>query len=312
MKYPQDFVHRYGAKAGILMYVANELPHIPQAKMIVKTPHETAEEALRRADEAGIGMSRLYRSSAVEELFGYEGDFITEGPVLRLHTDEREAIESVETSTKYLKELGHTHLPDRINVIIAEESPSRYTGRLIKHPNRDDFFIMSYMVASDEEFADYAVLTSTPFGIKPLEVFSADFGIGVQELGDLQRVVEWYNQIVRLPLMDQDWTYQIEFGINPPCLYQVRPFRQQQIAGFKLQNYSIFERFGTPLVFGVTSEEGIDFRVYTEKHLDENFGLELGNNLYVGDLRNAGFLDDIYDGAIFYNSDGILQHHDIK
>lgn len=72
-KYPHELVHRYGAKAGILIYVAEHLPDIPQAPMVVSEIGESADSLLARADAKGIGWPRLFRSSAEAELLGYEG-----------------------------------------------------------------------------------------------------------------------------------------------------------------------------------------------------------------------------------------------
>ena len=77
MIYPQELVHRYGAKAGMLMYVRERLPDIPQVDMIVKTPEEPINDALKRADRTRILWPRIFRSSAIAELQGYEGEFPT-------------------------------------------------------------------------------------------------------------------------------------------------------------------------------------------------------------------------------------------
>ena len=78
MKFPKELVEEYGAKAGMLMYVARELSDIPQARMIVKSPNESIDDFLKRADSSSISYPRIYRSSAVAELDGYEGDFLSE------------------------------------------------------------------------------------------------------------------------------------------------------------------------------------------------------------------------------------------
>ena len=55
----------------------------------------------------------------------------------------KDTIESIENSPQKLKKQGkNLNLPDKINVIIAKESPSSYLGILIKHPNQEDFAIL--------------------------------------------------------------------------------------------------------------------------------------------------------------------------
>lgn len=76
-RYPKDMVHRCGAKAGLLLHVREHLSHIPQARMIVSDIGESTDDLLARADASDIRYPRLFRSSAVAELVGYEGDFPT-------------------------------------------------------------------------------------------------------------------------------------------------------------------------------------------------------------------------------------------
>jgi len=161
LRYPKELVERYGAKAGLLLYIAHKLPDIPQAPMIVNEPGEDVEDFLRRADKARIGYPRFFRSSAAAELLGYEGMFGTE--VVRafeighqevrhnsnyygLYRDReyydrgvREIIEQVKHSPQNLKRSGvGFELPDEINVIVAEKAPSLFVGTLIKHPNQEN------------------------------------------------------------------------------------------------------------------------------------------------------------------------------
>ncbi len=170
MRYPVELVHRCGAKAGILMYVRDHLPHIPQADMIVKTPEESVDDALKRADREGILWPRIFRSSAVAELYGYEGSFITKAvdgfeegraaiknPNYSSPYETREyfdfylrrTIENIQKSAAYLRKRspdGNSDLPDDISVIIAEKSPSSIVGTFIKHPNQSGLYIISATV----------------------------------------------------------------------------------------------------------------------------------------------------------------------
>ena len=166
-KYPIELAHRYGAKAGILMYIATELPDIPQAPMIVSEPWESTDALLARADGMGILWPRVFRSSAIAELTGYEGAFPTydvddyEAGHERVRWNKmnfsmyrdreyfqggvRDIVDKIRTSPKKLKKrgVGVDELPDEINVIVAERSPSKFSGTYIKLPNRDGAFLVS-------------------------------------------------------------------------------------------------------------------------------------------------------------------------
>jgi len=144
MKYPLEWVHQFGAKAGLLLYVNEHFPEIPQARMLVKTPQEPLEEFLKRVEDAHLAWPRIYRSSAVAELYGYEGDF----PTVSIESFEqgrasivspnycgfyserslfeqyvKDTIKHIEDSPQSLKarDRKHRKLPDKIAVIVAEK-----------------------------------------------------------------------------------------------------------------------------------------------------------------------------------------------
>lgn len=359
MKYPEELVHKYGAKAGVLIYVAKELPYIPQAAMIVKTPEESIDDCLKRADVVPILWPRLFRSSAVEELYGYEGDFPTVemeafeevheriknpnyiGPYKSKEDFEfhlRKTIEYIELfpstyKKRLLKETGrNVNLPDKICVIIAEKSPSDFRGTIIKHPNQDDFYIMTITDTTTQNFDGYYidVFRSTYSyrknkGIEPLKGFtqgSIEYVCrnSFKEMQTLQKeletVVSWYGEIAALPMMDSNWTYQLEFGLDPLCLYQARPFKEKAKADFEVKPT---ERFLRSIAIGITPPEGIDVRV--ERNLEhrhwnyESINPDNMPSVLVSKLSNAGSEVDLLrnvKASLLYESLGPLAHGDIK
>ena len=54
MIYPEKYVHEYGAKAGLLMYIKEHLPYIPQMPMVVKRPTDNIGDILSQADDENI------------------------------------------------------------------------------------------------------------------------------------------------------------------------------------------------------------------------------------------------------------------
>jgi len=352
MIYPRDLVDKYGAKAGILMYVAKNLPNIPQADMIVKTPEESIEGALDRADKFPILWPRVFRSSAVAELEGYEGCFPTievDGPDSwfwkrnyrefskeemrrRLMVESINNIEMIQRSSRELKEGEpgkHNHLPDEISVIIAEKSPSSIVGTYIKHPNQGDFYIIS---TSIEESVRSCDPSHSAFTYRSREGIRSFIGFSKRDVEresservnnlltrELEMAISWHDQIVNLPEIDKDWNYQIEFGIDPVCLYQVRPFKKKQKANFKInkdsKKISPLER---PLVIGVTSERGIDVRlekdVWERFYRDKQINPENCPSLFYDSLRNANkqeYVPNVRANILTYSS-GILSHQDIS
>ncbi len=263
-RYPKDLVHRHGAKAGLLLHVAKYLPDIPQAKMVVSEPGESAASLLQRAAERGIGYPRLYRSSAVAELVGYEGDLTTidlrEVDEEYIKSREEGLIIKVRRSPQKLKAKGlGLELPDEIEAIVAEKSPSRYLGTYIKLPNADNSFLLSLtdMHSNDKSRDRDDYIYTIGEGFKKFTGLEAQL-LSDEEARPLEAVVSWHDRIANLPDMDPSWAYQLEFGIDPPCLYQVRPFRPVEKASFRIENPY---KYPSTVVIGITPPEGIIARV---------------------------------------------------
>lgn len=350
MEYPRELVHRYGAKAGVLMYVARELPAIPQAAMVVNYIGEPVDNFLERADAVPILWPRLFRSSAVSELQGDEGRFHTElvdgfdeghervawnDKNFSIYRNEeyfergiREVVRKVASSAQNYDEDGRDSQnpgPDEINVIIAEKSPSRYVGTLIKHPNQDN---LQLMTISDTEFAR----RDDPLRFLFRSTFSYRNEVGVRSLGnfsqrqiqltpslvkDLKEIATWHDRIAALTEMDAKWAYQIEFGAEPVCLYQVRPFKPVEYADFRLGKSNV-SKHGT-IVIGITSREGVNVRaeVYEDRHLPgkESLHANLDNqpSLFYGEMKESFETRGLrnHQANILYWAYGFLAHKDI-
>lgn len=335
LRYPEQLVSQYGAKAGVLMYVAEQLPDIPQMPMIVSGKNEKPGSFLRRAEEAGLKWPRIFRSSAAVELIGYEGDFFThkvdtfkgEGGISRyfnldgkydlLRDDaafDRKLEELIEgiARTPHWRYPHDKSIPKRINVIAVEVAPSRYVGTLIQHPNDPEFYIATVWnranLNENTTFTYNQDRTLKGFGKdyrKPLE-FSKRIHQG------LNGVFGWHNRIASLPEMDPDWAYQIEFGLEPEILFQVRPFKRKLIAPFTLSNER-GQNWETPIVIGITPRKGLDFTYWFKptkatKHTSPNI-------LHI-DLRAVDFEERLgrsqAQAYLLQDGGGMLTHADVK
>ena len=346
MKYPTDLVHQSGAKAGILMYVGQHLPAIPQARMLVKTPAEPLDDFLKRVEDAHLGWPRLFRSSAVAELDGYEGDFPTvfidsfeqgrasvvspgycgyysQRPLFEQFI--RDTIERIENSPQELKTEGgkHKKLPDKIAVIVAEKSPSLVTGTYLKHPNQADIHLISCTMtrsigSDDPEHSNF--MFDSKRGVQPLKYFSqkdVEKWLPQNNRPDLEReltdAIVWYDQMISLPEMDQQWSYQIEFGLFPTCLYQVRPFRPIEYADFSLPKKRFEEDLpdAATIAMGVTPKEGLTLKIVTADNLQTRSN---DPTVFVGEMRELWKAESLRNNRanLIDNSFGFLAHNDIK
>ena len=356
-------MHKYGAKAGVLLYVATQLPDIPQVAMIVNEPGESTEDVLKRADGVPILWPRLFRSSAVVELYGYEGDFPTEeiehitdaqartrnpsyaGPYRsRREWEEwtRETVDDIRFSPRRMKEESRNmieagekvdmtvfDLPDEINVIVAEKSQSRYFGTYIKHPHQDGFYAIavtdsySYNPRMDAQDMRHSTYVYRPeHGAQPFKGWTQGRVKDTPELRqDLTEVVSWHDRIASLPEMDSEWSYQVEFGAEPACLYQVRPFKPLAKANFKvrpMKSMIPMKEDIPPIVIGITPQKGVDIRVEEfgrhEFNNDNHKNLDGQPSMFYGELRQAwrsGELPNRQVTVCTYSA-GMLAHNDIK
>ena len=124
---------------------------------------------------------------------------------------------------------------------------------------------------------------------------------------DLQIICSWHDRITSLPDLDPTWTYQLEFGITPPCLFQVRPFKPRQKANFKLEKQKVSDV--EPIVIGFTPPEGLILKVVDYDSEVINDDCVFVDTLH-GAYRAANFPN--LRANLFYFSNGFLQHHDIQ
>lgn len=339
LNYPQQLVERYGAKAGILLYVADKLPDIPQVPMVVNEPGEDTDSFLARADEARVGWPRFFRSSAMAELVGYEGQFPTEfvddftvgNKRVRWNSNNysiyrnreyfdngvRRIIGEIQNSPQSFKREGiGQDLPDQINVMIAEKARSRYVGTYIKHPNQDGVFLITITAdetrnlhggPQDPDRTSY--LFSQETGLTELKGYSLDHLEGEAIKKDLTAVVSWHDRIAALPDMDPSWSYQIEFGIDPPFLFQVRPFKPKQKASFKLKPPRDEDELTTPIVIGVTSSRGMMLKV-----VDNDSEVTGEQCVFIDNMRSAQWAEEFPNlrANLLSGTHGFLEHNDVR
>ncbi|MCL4366189.1 hypothetical protein M1437_03095, partial [Patescibacteria group bacterium] len=184
-------------------------------------------------------------------------------------------------------------------------------GTFIKHPNRSDFYLTTIRDSAVPDCR--ATLTYSPK--RGLSTFGnsyrnlVDLTPEIEE--DLRRVFGWHDSIASLPQMDPNWAYQIEFGLCPPMLFQVRPFRKVQFADFSFDSH--VGGPWVPAVIGVTGEEGEDYEVISDSISSPKSTLPI---LYLADLHDFNpmrlQIDKEPNGYIFYDGGGILAHGDVK
>jgi len=322
--YPKELVNEYGAKAGLLMHIANHLPHIPQMPMVVKKLGEPAKDFLARVDQADIPWPRLFRSSATAELVGFEGAFpthwvdtfkgeggistyfIKDGKHLLLENEiefnikVEDLVEEIANSPQKVE--SEDLLPPEINVIAAELASCRHRGVLIKHPNRSDYYLTT--LVSKKDFGDKLTLSYRPGG--GFSRFGEDWRNSIELAYDLEKqleaVVEWHDEIAKI--LDPNWVYVLEFGLMPSVLFQAHYFKQVQEADFRFDS----QKGGPwePVVIGITDKEGEDYELF---NLIGQKQTDLPSLIYTNLHYKSEHPES--PGYLFNDCAGILAHKDV-
>lgn len=328
MRYPETLVHEYGAKAGILMYVGEKIPSIPQMPMIVSGKDEPPQDFLKRVAESGLDWPIIFRSSAIEELVGYEGDFpsyviddsfygennvnkyLVRDGKYELYADDSGVNEEPARLIEKIASAPRVRFPDRsltprINVIAAKVAHSKYTGTYIQHPNNRDFYVTTLMERNEPN----GITTFTygeSFGVRNFDERANRFSLPKAVKYQLAETTRWHDVIGTLPDMDPGWAYQIEFGLDPLMLFQVRPFKSKERADFRLNQPRGPEG---PIVIGITPKEGIDFTVSS----NSRFAAQSPHMLFT-DLRDLRMIPDLefQQAYLLQDGGGILAHKDVK
>lgn len=161
----------------------------------------------------------------------------------------------------HAEDWGQSFSPE-VHVLLQEQSPSPIVGAMMRHPHTGNLD-MNYVdrVEYRREFGPVYALAHENEESKWFyldESSNREWGL---EEGDLREAMEGYAAVEQSGILDPGWVYQMEMGLHPFKIFQVRPFKPKvPIAPFSVPRSS--ELQGTPhissdLVFGITPEEGL-------------------------------------------------------
>lgn len=272
---PQADIWQYGGKAAILNHVGAKLLEMPIPKYVVKGATDNLDSIM--ADFRAMRKPVIVRSSSPHEYGDFEGIFDSVPDVY----DERglgRAVRKVEESARsdraldYAKQNGFD-ISDQMHVIIQEQSESRYTGAMMRHPNNPDWIFISYFLPG--RFRDHNFLIYDEIRQKKV-VCDQIHNTGISlEQGRI--LVEQYKKVESLADIAEGHSLFVEFGFEPFMLYQVRPFKKIATGDFDVPRLSLnsYDKTGlwTDLAFGITLPEGIVLPVLRGIGTDDAKGL---------------------------------------
>lgn len=305
-------INNYGGKAGPLLYTADGSSQIPQPKWISINLGENSRSFLARMIAEEITGDILLRSNGSSEFDGDEGRY----PTINTNFLTGEYTSLMHGRTYYPGEQALDKLVELMDsvrdrsggLIAAQKSPSRYHCVLVGHPGNPDQLIATVTNMRDNVKTTYLCQDNKirPFSKDPMySAFTQDALYGVD---GLEESVPWYKEITSLPAFGSEWSYQLELGLKPAMLYQIRLFRQLQRADFKLEGNR--SRYGNYLVFGTTPPEGLVFDGLVTNRTLRNRSPLKENSLVWSELRSLRTIDGETFSIILEKGDGVFQHED--
>ncbi len=275
----ESLIKQYGGKGAIVNYVKDSVPKMPIPNYVIKEYKQPVTEII--SDFKSMKKPVIVRSSSPYEYEDFEGIFESHKNVYT-EDDLRYAIEAVEKSAMseraqlYAKQNGFK-VGKEMNVIIQEQSDSRYTGAMMRHPNNPDrIFITRFLGEGSSYRKQYATLFYDGKNDN-WESFSS-LGIGKISREDAIRLIEEYKKTESLTDITDDKVLYVEFGDEPFRFYQARPFKKKETADFEIKTKSDpASELYTDLTFGVTPEDGIVYPVL--RSLGDNDGRTLADHI---------------------------------
>jgi len=251
---PQQEIQKYGGKATILNHIRDNT-NLPLPNYIVKEAGQSLDSILSTVTQ--MRKPLIIRSSSPYEYANFEGIFESVRDVNSTKELER-AIEKVEESAtsekavEYAKQNGFT-IDERISIIIQEQSPSLYSGTIMRHPNNPDLVFINCFGRGERYMQCYSSFVvnekehKTETKLNELEINKRN----------VKSLVNQYKKIESLRDIAEGHSLSVEFGLEPFGVYQARPFKEIETADFELPKFDFNEVIYASLVFGITSQEGI-------------------------------------------------------
>lgn len=258
----QDLSREVGCKAAGLLAIQMNLPHISTAQMVVGTADERPEKIADAALRAGILGRVLVRASTIEDdTQGYEGRtdsrVVMHDPLHFFNIDK--SIQLVQNYPAITYPLGASK---KASVIVAQEHPSLLRGTIVEHPNQASVYhstVQNISNPNDPVSVCIRVVDGVP------ERVGAFSGIGDAVSHPSQKREQQVAEIAGIchdirssGIFPKDTSFQVEFGLEPSQVFQVRSFLPFRHVDFEVENPLHPDGKQLPFVYGVTPEEGIE------------------------------------------------------
>lgn len=205
----------------------------------------------------------IVRGSHPNDMHGY----IDALPTVRDVTTEQELNDAIQlikatASSDALRmhsaDWGQPFTPE-VHVLIQEQSRSNIAGSMLRHPHVMDRVDVQYVDKKEYRESDWKPGYSLARYTDDQGLWQSRDDWGITN-GQISHAMGIYQDVEDSGIIDPNWVYQMEIGLKPFLIYQLRPFKRREPA--KQFPIPYLHKATGPiitsnLVFGITPEEGL-------------------------------------------------------
>jgi hypothetical protein len=246
----------------------------------------------------------IVRGSHKNDYHGFIDVVPTLNDVMTIHQLEK-AVKIIESEVQ--SEEVQIHCADwqqpftpEVHILMQEQSPSPLNGSMLRHPHKKEGYYVQYRNMRDIERWRNPVSYARQ-NIPMEDFFQAESHLGVSE-DEVKQAISMFQKLEASGVLEKDWAYQVEFGLEPLMFFQARPFKKIEPAlSFEIPAFeNAVESYDA---FGITPPEGVEleFLVCTpstlfnkngfnqqRKDLPKNIGIYQSRRFEPGDSPAKG------------------------
>lgn len=164
------------------------------------------------------------------------------------------------------------HFTPEVHILLQEQSSSPLSGSMLRHPHVLDRVDVNYV--DRVKYSDNCSRYRPTFSLIRRNGRGGDIYHGgvdnVETLSkhEINRIFEIYEAIENSGFFDKNWVYQMEIGLKPFMIYQLRPFKPKE----PFQDFEVpitidesYPSLRSNLNFGITPPTGIELSIFNRR-----------------------------------------------
>jgi hypothetical protein len=265
---PNEYIKKYGGKAGGFFYLRDLgkfEKHLPPLFAFLDKDRDFSDIADKFGEYLLPTIARATHENDHEGLV----DILHTERDIHHRDDLRKAVEEIrerarDRSVFRYNEYEGNEYDGKVGILIQRKCLG-VSGSIVEHPHKRGVYIVDFMniTTNDDKVIDHYVVDQTTMVDEPncsLLNISGEV---------LRKVIELYKKVQESGFIPEDYSFQMEFGLNRSGLhpkkelvlfYQARPFKKFEEPRFELERRRKYQ------CFGMTPEQGIVLPVVRTEH----------------------------------------------